>query len=689
MSQQPTGGGYHVNNLNAADHAQVHVGDVHNHHEATDSELRDKIVRWLDAPSSASSHETARSRFTPGTGRWLLDSSVYRDWHSGKSPVVWITGKSGCCKTVLCSIIIDNVYKRTEGRDDSSFAYFYFAFSDDKRQSYQALLLSLVSQLLECQKAAEVDIPMGLQSAYEKRYRSTEVLEGALLSLLQRRTTTYIVIDALDECPEDDDARSRLLQGFRTIVDEGAGLRLLCTSRREPDIAENMQHKTVFEISVEDGAVNHDVTIYIADQIARSAKLAKLDAMVGGDIQRVLTKKAGGMFRWVTCQLEQIKRIGVGKESSIRQALHDLPRTLDETYERILSNFHGHFAEDVKRALEWLAFSRRPLQCDEFIETCITRTEAEPYVNVADREVYSDMVDLLSSLVQVSDDPYCAKDNATTLRRRGLSRLTNGWVTLAHFSVKEYLLSESIKGGKVAGFALTPALAYHNLAQNCVAYLLHAFPSEGLRTSDCFPLFRYARDFWSDYQREAEILMLGGLDTGLQISGLQIKMLQNAVLRKTWFSPEPYSWKPSPGVTALHIACGRGLLNTTAILCRLEPENINVTDDKHGSALIMACREGNRGIVAILLEAGATVDLTASHTSPLIAAVKGACSDIVKDLLAAGATVDLTVFGISPLIAAVEGGRSDIVRDLLRAGATVDLTASRTSPLIAAVKGAC
>ncbi|OQO04880.1 hypothetical protein B0A48_07897 [Cryoendolithus antarcticus] len=600
MSQQPSGGGYHVNNLNAADHAQVHVGDVHNYHEATNSELRDKIVRWLDAPSSASSHETARSRFTPGTGRWLLDSSAYEDWHSGKTPVVWINGKSGCCKTILCSTIIDDVYKRVKDRDDSSFAYFYLTFSDDKRQSYQALLISLVYQLLECQNEANVDIPKDLQSAYEKRYRSTEILEGALLTLLRQRNISYIVIDALDECPENDDVRSRLLQGLTTLS--------------------MMDHETVFEIPIKDRAVNDDVATYIADQITRDAKLARMDAIVGGNVQRVLNESAGGMFRW-----------------HVEDALYDLPRTLDETYSRILLAFDDSVRHNVRRALEWLAFTKRPLRYAEFIETCITHPKTDPYLNEAERDTFPEIIDLLSSLIHIGEvESYVADID-------GIGRT----ITLAHFSVKEYLVSDRIRVTDAKYFALSAPRAHYNLAQSCLAYLIYVlslWTAAEIRADSLtipqtvFPLLSLAANYWDEYQRQAESSLPPD-----EILGLQLVLLQDPELRDAWLR----------------------MPATAALLCQLEPSDMNADDQFVETPLVRACLAGEETIVTILINAGADIDRISNGLSPLLAASGRGHGHIVKLLIDRGADKHLTIEGRSALAHACRGDHLEVVKLLL------------------------
>src|ERR1700691_4083541 len=52
----------------------------------------------------------------------------------------------------------------------------------------------------------------------------------------------------------------------------------------------------------------------------------------------------------------------------IKKAMTSLPKSLDETYERILLNIDELYREDAHRVLQWLAFSARPVTMAEVAE---------------------------------------------------------------------------------------------------------------------------------------------------------------------------------------------------------------------------------------------------------------------------------------------------------------------------------
>jgi hypothetical protein len=59
-------------------------------------------------------------------------------------------------------------------------------------------------------------------------------------------------------------------------------------------------------------------------------------------------------FRLIVCQLQTLRKVPL--ESDIRQALKELPNTLDTTYERIIAGIPGEWQALVIRATSLLIF---------------------------------------------------------------------------------------------------------------------------------------------------------------------------------------------------------------------------------------------------------------------------------------------------------------------------------------------
>jgi hypothetical protein len=73
-------------------------------------------------------------------------------------------------------------------------------------------------------------------------------------------------------------------------------------------------------------------------------------------------------------------------------------------------------------------------------------------------------------------------------------------IKLAHFSVKEYLLSDRTGISSASGFRATSVEADQLISESCLLYILHYDESDSKTTTpedlECFPLLQYACKFW-------------------------------------------------------------------------------------------------------------------------------------------------------------------------------------------------
>ena len=81
-------------------------------------------------------------------------------------------------------------------------------------------------------------------------------------------------------------------------------------------------------------------------------------------------------FRWAACQLDALGKCRSPYE--LRKALQSLPKTLDDTYARILLNIDREDYQNALRILQWLAYSARPLQIEEITEVITVDIEGNP-----------------------------------------------------------------------------------------------------------------------------------------------------------------------------------------------------------------------------------------------------------------------------------------------------------------------
>ncbi|KZP09428.1 hypothetical protein FIBSPDRAFT_993472 [Athelia psychrophila] len=81
-------------------------------------------------------------------------------------------------------------------------------------------------------------------------------------------------------------------------------------------------------------------------------------------IKETLTDGADGMFRWVALQADRL--IKSASPQDLKQQLKSLPRDLNESYARTLSESPD--PGNLKRILQWLAYSRRAMATEQIAE---------------------------------------------------------------------------------------------------------------------------------------------------------------------------------------------------------------------------------------------------------------------------------------------------------------------------------
>ena len=111
-------------------------------------------------------------------------------------------------------------------------------------------------------------------------------------------------------------------------------------------------------------------------------------------------------FRWVVLQLSELEKCSSTYE--MNKQLAELPKGLDEIYNRILKNIDEKHRADTRTFLQWLAFSKRPMKLEEIAET-ITSDFSDEYPVFNQDKRYTDPRDVLarcSSFVSESEGKY-------------------------------------------------------------------------------------------------------------------------------------------------------------------------------------------------------------------------------------------------------------------------------------------
>ena len=373
-------------------------------------------------------------------------------------------------------------------------------------------------------------------------------------------------------------------------------------------------------------------------------------------------------FRWVTCQLDVLAECS--NLSGLRKALHSLPTTLEETYDRILLSIRRESRRDVVELLQWLAFSVRPLTLLEMGEVFAIDRDKHRFDPDRRPRKPRAILGVCSSLVKVS-----YTDNYGTV-----SVCEFGTLSLAHLSVKEYLISEQIRNSPLSYYHLDEKLANSAISCDCLLYLLQ------FDTVDCLcneseasiSFGRYAAGFWITHARSGD----GVIQNNVQ--ELVTRLLSSSGIHfNNWItlfdvdhgfgsdSLETSYDVPRP----LYYASLLGLGQIAIELVLSSSADVNIAGGQYGSALVSASAFGHKEVVQILLENGADVNIAGGHyCSALVSASAFGHKEVVQMLLENGADVNNAGGHYrSALESASAFGHKEIVQMLLENGADVNI----------------
>ncbi|KAF2488658.1 HET-domain-containing protein, partial [Lophium mytilinum] len=613
-----------------------------------------KIRQWLSPPDPSINYHKALKQRQADTGIWFLESDEFANWKIDAHSYIWLHGIPGCGKTILSSTILQNVLQYCVDNNEKVVAYFFFDFNDAQKQVPELMIRSLISQLSQqC-----VKMPTALETFFascqsKKQPPSLDDLLEVLHQMILVFPQSYLILDALDECAD----RAVLMDLLETM----AGWRLynlhvLVTSRKEHDIESSLESIVEKQntICLETKLVDKDIQKYVRGRLRDDKSLRKWqkDPIMRREIEARLMEGAHGMFRWAACQLGTLGQCC--NRSQLRKSLATLPPTLDETYNRILCAIDDINSEYAVRILRWLTFSSRPLSLDEVTEVIAIDPERDPAFD--GEEVLEDPADVLricSSLVTITtiEEPGKESDDDDGLPFPSKSSNPTGQtVALAHYSVKEYLVSERCRQSQAARYSMQHTPCNEFISKCCLGYILQfsAPDSVSAETLLNFKLADYSARFWIRHAQLATskeikdsltrlILKLFSTRNGAYLNWIRLCDVENS-----WRDPD-VARKLEDVRSPLYYASFSGLIEVVRLLSLGRAgADLDAQGGEDGNALQGASRNGHIACVELLLDKGANVNRKGEKFfyNPLQTASIGGHLSVVKLLLGRGADVN-------------------------------------------------
>jgi hypothetical protein len=162
------------------------------------------------------------------------------------------------------SIVIE--YLKTSFMDNVAVLCIYCNYKEKKEQTVSNLTASLLKQILQDHPRVSGRIKQFYEHHQERADRPTV---GEITKVLKAQFTlfskVFIIVDALDECPEDDGTRADLVETLRML--RAKNMKLMVTSRDIPsiDLAHDFEGVTRLDIRARD----EDVRAFVECHISR------------------------------------------------------------------------------------------------------------------------------------------------------------------------------------------------------------------------------------------------------------------------------------------------------------------------------------------------------------------------------------------------------------------------------------
>jgi ankyrin repeat protein len=330
--------------------------------------------------------------------------------------------------------------------------------------------------------------------------------------------------------------------------------------------------------------------------------------------------------------------------SHVRQALDELPDTLDKTYERTLRDIDEENWAYARRLFQCILVARRPLRVKELAEFFAFKSETGGgltfQMDRRPKNPKDKVLSTCSSLVAVTN-----VDGSEVME-------------FSHYSVQEYLTSSRITEGRVSRYYISLEPAHLFLTQACLCFLLQLNKHVTKTSIEKLPLARYAGQHWADHAEFGNVL----LDAEHLIKRLFNPKNHHFAIWVWIYDPirnEPMQPErpPLPNLAPLHYAAYYGFHRVAEWLITSCPQGIDLSRRYSSTPLHLASQKGRFSVAQVLLKHHGHAEVNAlndSDTTALHVASSNGHFKVVRLLVEHGAAVHYGPdCGVTPLHATV------------------------------------
>ncbi|KAI9040036.1 WD40 repeat-like protein [Aspergillus affinis] len=407
---------------------------------------------------------------------WVLKHDDFKKWrNTAGAQMLWIKGDPGKGKTMLICGIIDELSQKAT-QDNINIAYFFCQATNNRINSATAILQGLIIMLGKQQPLLQTHIPAKFLDNENGWFELRDVFRKILQDPAIK--STYLMIDALDECIIDQDILLEFLEEHSSGYEH---VKWIVSSRNWPSIEEYLDNATGIRLQLE---LNEDniaaaVDFFIKYKVEELSKRKKYTLKTREMVENHLLRNAKGTFLWVALVCKQLKDIW---PRHLKKKLKDFPPGLDEFYRRMFRNIQD-LDDDTELCLSLLRIVTtvyRPITLDELS----LYLESEDEITSNDLE---DVVKLCGSFLtlQTCTITLVHQSAQDFLQAHASQNIASNGIQEIHYSI----FSKSLKG------------VHANLKRDIYNIKNHTLPISEVKQPDPDPLatMRYACLFWVDH----------------------------------------------------------------------------------------------------------------------------------------------------------------------------------------------
>ncbi|KAL2669833.1 hypothetical protein Neosp_015278 [[Neocosmospora] mangrovei] len=635
-----------------------------------DREQNSKSLNWLTSVDYSPQYNNFLTRVQSGTGQWLVQSPEYQAWLGSSEKTLLCSGIPGAGKTMLATIVINDILERFRHDTSVGIAFIYGDFQRKAEQTPLELLSSLLKQLGN--GGFGLKTIKDLHDRHE--YRRTRPAHDEILSLLhsvaRHHAKVFIVVDALDELQVSDGSLAVFLDDLFSLQQMN-NVFLFATSRNKPSMTKRFDNGFRLEVR----ARKEDVEKYLDNRMEKLLPWAHESKDIGKLVKNKIVESTQGMF--LLAQLHLNALVGKTTLKGIKTYLNSLPtgsgpQVYQHLYDDAMRRISDQPNERQRLAVEvlsWLVLAQRPMTTTE-TRLFLAVEHNQTQIDLENLPGPDDMVAVCAGLVTVDAESDAIRLVHYTAQEYFETRLD--WIATAEAYITKacltYLSLDIFEDG--SELMSWWWQKYGGRQDESKDYEEDLTPTgNGLKpTGKVMEAYEYASKFWGHHayrsgEVDQDVVLFLKKEIKVKASW---RLLPNQALY-------PASFLFGDDHVGIQTAAYFGLDGALSLLLR-DLNNGDTPAFRRITPLVWATFNGHEKAALVLIENGADVNGKDSSGRPvLVYAVQGGHAESIMLLLNNGADVDAeTPAGRTPLTFAVEQNDQEIVQVLLDHGAKLN-----------------